>query len=322
MKVRLFDGPDLASAVGAVRRTLGPDALIIETRHVERGVEILAAIDDEDRDVPPLEIPLIADAYLDERRSNLSWHGVSEELTARLTEKDLANAIARRVGFGTLEPTGSESPLFFAGQPGAGKSLSLIKVATRLVMNGIEPLVISTDGHKAGATEQLAAMTRILGLTLIVADQPPTLKRAVGMRVEGAPVLIDGPGMAGHDQHDDATLRALTEAVEAEIILVIPAGLDAAETVDVASYHAGLGARRMIATRLDVARRIGGILEAAWRSRLLLTEAGTSPDVVDGLQSLTAQMLANRLEARASRVVPVSHNRSRSNIAGVHHGGT
>ena len=318
MKVQRFDGPDLASAVGAVRRSLGADALIIETRHVDRGVEILAAIEAEDGDVPPLDLPVIADAYLDERRRKLTWHGLSEELTARLVDKSLAHALARRVAFCGLVPVRHAPPLFFAGQPGAGKTLSLVKVATRLVVSGVTPLVISTDGQKAGATEQLAAMTRVLGLTLIVADQVATLRRAIGMRVDGAPVLIDGAGTAGQDLSDDEARRSLVEASAAELVLVVPVGLDPAETVDVAAYHAGLGARRMIATRLDVARRIGGLVEAAWRSRLSLTEAGTGASVVDGLQPLTAETLAARLETTVRAAPP--QQRRRRNIEGVHPG--
>lgn len=320
MRVRHFAGPDLATAIGAVRRELGADALIIETRYLDNGVEILASIESGSGDVAPLDIPLVADAYLDERRDNLRWHGVSEELTARLTEQDLAQAIARRVGFGALAPKSGERPLFFAGEPGAGKSLSLIKLATRLVMAGTTPMVISTDGCKAGATEQLAAMTRLLGLTLVVADQAPTLKRALGMRVAGAPVLIDGTGSIARASCDDALLRSLVEAADADIVLVVPAGLDAAETVDVAAYHAALGARCMIATRLDVARRVGGILEAAWRSRLTLTEAGVGPSAVDGLESISPRMLAERLGTRIARTVPVTQKAHHRMERGVEHG--
>ena len=320
MKVRLFNGPDLASAVGAGRRAVGADALIIETRHVDKGVEILAALEADGREVEPLELPLIADAYLDERRRKLTWHGVSEELAARLTERDLAQALSRRVAFGGLAQARHGPPFFFAGQPGAGKTLSLVKVATRLVLSGETPLVISTDGQKAGATEQLAAMTRVLGLTLVVADQVGTLRRALAMRAGGAPVLIDGAGTAGQGQADDEARSALVDAAEAELILVVPAGLDPAETVDIASYHAAMGAKRMIATRLDVARRIGGIIEAAWRSRLLLTEAGVGPGVVDGLEPLTATVLAGRLDETA-RAAP-RQKTQRSNHEGVRHGAT
>ncbi len=302
MKVRVFDGPDLAAAVGAVRRSLGDDALIVETRHVERGVEILAAIGPTLDDVTPLEIPVIADDYLDERRRNLLWHGLSEDLVARLTEQDLAQALARRVRFGSLDLSNDSAPLFFAGEPGAGKSLSLVKLAARLVMAGSKPLIISTDGQKAGATEQLAALTRILGLTLLVADQPQTLRRAMSMRRDHGPVLIDGQGLAADSGGEIAALRDLVAAAEAQIIVVAPAGLDAAETADIASCYAAIGATRMLATRLDVARRIGGIVEAAWRSRLMLTEAGVGPGIVDGLQTMTTGMIAERLERTGRRL--------------------
>ena len=300
MKVRVFDGPDLAAAVGAVRRSLGDDALIVETRHVERGVEILAAIGPTLDDVTPLEIPVIADDYLDERRRNLLWHGLSEDLVARLTEQDLAQALARRVRFGSLDLSDDSAPLFFVGEPGAGKSLSLVKLAARLVMAGSKPLIISTDGQKAGATEQLAALTRILGLTLLVADQPHTLRRAMSMRRDHGPVLIDGPGLAA-DSGEISALGDLVAAAEAQIIVVTPAGLDAAETADIVSCYAEIGATRMLATRLDVARRIGGIVEAAWRSRLMLTEAGVGPGIVDGLQTMTTAMIAERLERTKRR---------------------
>ncbi len=318
MKVRLFDGPDLTTVIRAVRDSLGSDALIIETKQVAHGVAILAAVEAEKAELPPLEVPVIADAYLDERRGRLVWHGISEELVARLTERDLAHALTRRIGFGSIELSGSAAPLLFAGEPGAGKTVSLVKIATRLVMAGTKPLIVTVDSQKAGAAEQLAAMTRILGLTLLVADRPQTLQRALAMREGSAPALIDGPGLGVRDSEENQLLRSLVAAVQAELVLVVPAGLDAAETVDVALYHAAMGARRMIATRLDVARRIGGIVEAAWRSRLVLTEAGTGSSVVDGLQPLTAHVLASRLDDRVAADGVTTDQRWRA--AGGRHG--
>ena len=296
MKVRLFSGCDVVSAMAAVRASFGEDALIVETRYVPNGVEIVASIERLDDEVAPLQFPALLVEQDDERRRLLRWHGIGDELASRLCEGELAQACARNIAFGRLCLEPHAPPLLFAGEPGAGKSLSLIKVATRLVMAGATPLVISADGRKAGATEQLAAMTRLLGLTMIVADEPRTLTRAIKRRLNGAPVLIDGPGMIVGDPHDEASLRAMLDAVAAELILVVPGGLDPAETVDIASYHATLGARRLIVTRLDVARRVGGLVQAAWQSRLILTEAGIGPSVVDGLEPLTARSLAERLQ--------------------------
>ena len=42
-------------------------------------------------------------------------------------------------------------------------------------MGGIAPMVITTDSKRAGATEQLAAFTRLLGVPLLVASHPETV---------------------------------------------------------------------------------------------------------------------------------------------------
>jgi flagellar biosynthesis protein FlhF len=50
----------------------------------------------------------------------------------------------------------------------------------------------------------------------------------------------------------------------------------------------------MLPTRLDLARRLGGILTAA-STGLALTEAGMGPGAADGLVPLTPEWLAQRL---------------------------
>ena len=56
-------------------------------------------------------------------------------------------------------------------------------------------MVVTADGCRAGATEQLAAFTRLLGLDLLVASHAVTLGRALARRVDDTPVLIEFGGM-------------------------------------------------------------------------------------------------------------------------------
>jgi flagellar biosynthesis protein FlhF len=77
--------------------------------------------------------------------------------------------------------------------------------------------------------------------------------------------------------------------------LVLPAGLDPAEAADLARAFAALGAQHLLPTRLDAARRLGGVLMAAKAGPLALTEAGIGPEVADGLETLTPEGLASRL---------------------------
>jgi flagellar biosynthesis protein FlhF len=53
----------------------------------------------------------------------------------------------------------------------------------------------------------------------------------------------------------------------------------------------------MIATKLDLTRRLGSVVSAASAGCLALTEAGVGPGVVDGLISFTQAELAARLLA-------------------------
>jgi flagellar biosynthesis protein FlhF len=89
-------------------------------------------------------------------------------------------------------------------------------------------------------------------------------------------------------------LTALAATARAAMVLVLPAGLDPAEAADQAQVYAASGARLLVATRLDLARRLGGILAAAG-SGLALAEAGIGPGAADGLLPITPAWLAARL---------------------------
>ena len=138
---------------------------------------------------------------------------------------ELDAALAATLAFAPLPLARKAPPLLVAGPPGAGKTLTVARLATRLVMAGIAPLVITADGKRAGAAEQLAAFTRLLGLNLIVANHPVTLGRALAHRQDGAPVLIDAPGTDPFDPAQRDELAAFANTVNATVALVLPAGL-------------------------------------------------------------------------------------------------
>lgn len=225
MRLKLYRAPAMAQAMALVRAELGEDALILATRRVDRGVEVTAALE------PDEPLPMVAPPD-PTRLAALDFHGVPVALHDSLLQGELAAALAKALPFGTL-PLG-QAPLLLVGPPGAGKTLTVARLATRLVMAGILPMVITADGKRAGA---IAA---------------------------------------------------------AAMVLVLPAGLDPAEAADQARTFAALGARLLVATRLDMARRLGGILAAAGTG-LALTEAGIGPGAADGLLPITPAWLAARL---------------------------
>lgn len=291
-----------------VRDELGPDALILANRAVDGGVELTAAQEHPPSDPPvptasaamswpshppaPSVLPIIAGEIA--RSGTLRWHGVPSALANRLGRGDLATAVAAELDFDTLPCRPGDAPLLLVGPPGAGKTLTIARLATRLKLSGQTALVITCDGRRAGAAEQLAAFTRLLGLTLIVADTPRQLARALERRAGDEPVLIDMPGLNPFEQEDQDYVRECQAAVGGAVALVLPAGLDPADAEDLATAFKDLGATMLVATRLDQSRRLGGLLAAADRG-LAFTDGGISDAVVDGLAKMTPAFIADRL---------------------------
>ncbi|WP_439576322.1 hypothetical protein [Elioraea sp.] len=287
MRLRVFHARTTAQALSQARAALGDEALILATRRAQGGIEVTAAApvaDDLNDRVVPLAPRRAAtdDAIVIALRA----HGVPERrIDALASTSSLASSLAELLGFAPL-PLGPGTVLLLCGPAGAGKTLTAAKLATRLRIEGVAPAVIAADGRRAGAVDQLAAYTRLLGLNLVVAPDIPRLAKAIARRPMDAPTLVDMAGIDPFCDQDGTELAALIEAVGAAAALVLPAGTDAAEAEDIASAMAARGVRHLLPTRLDVARRIGAVIAAAAAGDLALATAGTGPGATDGLAPL------------------------------------
>lgn len=285
MRIKLYTAAGMPQAMAQIRQDLGPDAVILASRRVARGVEVTASIDTPEPMPPPDPSP----ALLRDGACLFTAHGTPEPLAQKLRAGPPAFALSVVFRFQPLDAAAMARPLLFVGPPGAGKTLTVARVATRLVFARARPTVITADTRRAGAFEQLAAYTDLLGLHLLRHDPAATLPAAT-------PTLIDTAGLDPFDAEDRAELAALARATNALVLLVLPGGIDAGEGAELAAAYAECGASRLIATRLDVARRLGGILAAA--ATLPLAEAGIGPAAADGLMPMTPELLAACLHRR------------------------
>ena len=80
-----------------------------------------------------------------------------------------------------------------------------------------------------------------------------------------------------------------------DTILVLPAGVDAAEAADIAGVYQKLGIKRLIMTRLDCARRLGGVITACLTGPFQLLALSQSARVADGLAPLSPAAFAEIL---------------------------
>jgi flagellar biosynthesis protein FlhF len=233
----------------------------------------------------------------------LSHHRVPEALISSLVDglpagpspaAALATRLSEMLRFANLADRRERSPVLLAGPPGAGKTLVIAKLAAQAALKEQPIRVITTDVDSAGAIDQLKAFTLPLQIELETADGPAALARLLARPPgTGKPqIVIDTRGVNPFDAVEMAGLSALIVASRADAALVLPAGGDAHEAAEMAEAFAHIGCSRLITTRLDIARRLGGILSAAAVGRLALAETGASPIVAHGLQPLSPHLLA------------------------------
>jgi flagellar biosynthesis protein FlhF len=279
----------MPAALAQARAELGDQALILSSRRVQGGVEVTAALEHEPAEPPPVPRPRTSD------KSSLAWHGIPAPIADRLAAGPLLETLPALLRFGTLPLGHTGAPLLLTGPPGAGKTLTAARLATRLVLSGSAPLVITADGRRAGAAEELAAYTRLLGISLVVASHPATLVRALQHRAPASPVIIDTSGVHPFEAAQMETITALIATAAAVPVMVLPAGFDPMEAADQAAAFAAIGVRHFLPTRLDLARRLGSVVAAAVAGSMTLSEAGVGQGATDGLAPLSAEYLAARL---------------------------
>lgn len=186
--------------------------------------------------------------------------------------------------------------IMLVGPQGAGKTLCISKLATQMKMKKKPVTMISADYRRAGAEEQLEAICKILNVELHSAHNRTTLLSLVKKHQEEGVVLVDGAGVNPYNAADMQELADLLKSGNIEPILVLPAGMDVQEAAYAARAFAVLPhLKRMIATKLDMARRYGSVLAALQGSSTALSAISESEKVVDPMPAASAQKFAQLL---------------------------
>jgi len=317
MRLKSFTAKTAAEAMAEVRKALGDNAIIVATREEGGEVRVTAALDDSP--LPPPAPPAATPDYfydepvdpectdaIDQVVAALEHHSVPRALIDHLTDTlqafdleqpilALGAALDATFSFQPLPEGKAERPIMLVGPPGAGKTLTVAKLATRLALKGEPVSVITTDTDRAGGIEQLAAFTRLLKVDLLEVEDMGALPDALSVRKGAHQVIID---TAGQNPFDPAALGQLGRSIKqinAQAVLVLPAGMDAAESAEIAALFQAAGASHILATRLDMARRLGSLLAAAWKGRLRFTDAAASSSVTAPLAPLNPMSLARLL---------------------------
>lgn len=210
-------------AMEELLRRFGPDALILSTRHVDGGVELVAL----PPDAAPADMPPDRSAPGSAATRPASFADAFHREAARKAPADPLMQLARRL----LPPDGlaEEWPtrLIIAGPPGAGKSMLAARLAARLMLAdpGTRPQIIAPVPGALLVEDRLRGWARLMGLTL----DRPTVAAALHLPAPApdAPQIID---LSDIPEQAAALAARLIDIDGAELILCLPTGMHPARS--------------------------------------------------------------------------------------------
>jgi flagellar biosynthesis protein FlhF len=334
MRIRTITGDTLSAAMAKVREELGGGAIIlhVEDAKSRKGVVVRAAAETLDSEMPGQasqsvdeRIETQLEQELRERLRTfqpvrgagpridpyahiapaLEYHRVPDDLAGRLIaisgeasaaspDIALAHALERMVGCGPL-PLKPARPLIALGAPGHGKTTALARLAAQSASAGYPVVLVTLDTGKAGAVTQIETYASLLKARVETCTDAAALAQIATELPEKAAVFVDTPGLNPWSAGDLAQARAWIQSCGGEPVWIVSAESSADDMAEAASVYRSLGARRMIATKLDAARRLGGIVAAAAKGPVALAGTIASPFLAHGVETPNHLRLAGRL---------------------------
>jgi len=342
MKIKRYTAVNMRKALDQVRAEQGPDAVIMSSRRIEDGIEVIAAVDYDEaliaesgRQRPTAPLALVSGAaavaepaaiseaaaphsdrgflamqreLADLRRmiegqlAGMSWNDrrlrdpvkvrAIEELSAMGLAPDVARDLTALEAVDVAATDPSHLPLTLlvkhlpiardmtyldggvvavVGPTGAGKTTSIAKIAAQWSLrHGSQNLaLVSMDGYRVGAREQLTSYARILGAPLYSANSGAELQGVLDGLKDKNLVLIDTAGIAPRDLRLADQLSAIQQgASRARVLLALPAQAEVHALDQIIRAFADLTPVASIVTKVDEAASLGPLLSVTLRHKL------------------------------------------------------
>jgi flagellar biosynthesis protein FlhF len=182
------------------------------------------------------------------------------------------------------------------GPTGVGKTTTTAKLAARCVVRyGAERLaLVTTDGYRIGAHEQLRIYGRILGVPVFVVRDGEDLRRTLADLSDKHMVLIDTVGMSQRDRMVAEQAAMLTRSGEVNRLLLLNAGSRGDTLDDVVRAYGGEDLAGCILTKADEARALAPALDCIVRHGLILSYVANGQRVPEDLHVPNRMYLLHR----------------------------
>jgi len=193
----------------------------------------------------------------------------------------------------------------FIGPTGVGKTISIAKLAARLALQKKKKVVLVTqDGFRIGAIEQLRSYAGLMGIPFRFADQVADLKRVIEENSQRDYILIDTAGQSPRDMESIRSLATfLTQSDTIERHLVLSASTKPSDMRTAMDRFEVCAPDHLLFTKLDETSTPGPMLNELVRTQKRFSYYTDGPRVPDDLHTVPGEhiidLVLNRNEYTA-----------------------
>lgn len=182
------------------------------------------------------------------------------------------------------------------GPTGVGKTTTTAKLAARCVVrHGADRIaLLTTDGYRIGAHEQLRIYGRILGVPVHVVRDGEDLRHTLSDLRDKHMVLIDTVGMSQRDRMVAEQAAMLMRAGEINRLLLLNATTRGDTLDDVVRAYAGDDLAGVILSKVDETASIAPVLDVVIRHGLLLCYVANGQRVPEDMHLPNRNYLMHR----------------------------
>ncbi|GHV77013.1 flagellar biosynthesis protein FlhF [Spirochaetia bacterium] len=160
--------------------------------------------------------------------------------------------------------------LVLVGPTGVGKTTTIAKLAAAYGVDGwgqdpIKVVMITIDGYRIGAREQLEKYSDIMNIPVTYANNHEELRKSIAFYQDDADlILIDTIGKSPRDAVELAKMKQFLDACgsAAEVHLAVMAGTKYSDVRDILRQFAPFDYRSVVITKLDETTRVGNVISA------------------------------------------------------------
>ena len=201
------------------------------------------------------------------------------------------------------------------GPTGVGKTTTIAKLAACAVMNHgpAKVALVSTDHYRIGAAAQLEHYGRLLGVRVYPAYDAAGLAQTLHLLRDHHTVLVDTAGVSGNDPRLQQQMDVLRDAgthgaAKLRACLVLAANAQASALDESVRAYLPLQPSACIATKLDEAPSLGGVLSVLIRHRLPLDCTTDGQRVPEDISAADARVLVCRAAQTQRRLGPAAED--------------